>query len=103
MEDNVRPLVSADAVDLEERKIESALRPRTLAEFGGQRRVSEQLDTLLGESGEAEAGGTIWSAIQPVVEGRGPVREIDTIQYHELNEGPCCCPVRPASVRPRWR
>ena len=47
MEDNVRPLVSADAVDLEERKIESALRPRTLAEFGGQRRVSEQLELVL--------------------------------------------------------
>jgi Holliday junction DNA helicase RuvB len=47
MEENVRPLVSADAVDLEERKIESALRPRTLAEFGGQRRVSEQLELVL--------------------------------------------------------
>ncbi|GAA1671723.1 Holliday junction branch migration DNA helicase RuvB [Kribbella yunnanensis] len=47
MEDNIRPLVSADAVDLEERKIESALRPRTLAEFGGQRRVSEQLELVL--------------------------------------------------------
>src|SRR3954470_20461654 len=47
MEDNVRPLVSADAVDLEERKIESALRPHTLAEFGGQRRVSEQLELVL--------------------------------------------------------
>ncbi|MEV0798557.1 Holliday junction branch migration DNA helicase RuvB [Kribbella sp. NPDC050281] len=47
MEDKVRPLVSADAVDLEERKIESALRPRTLAEFGGQRRVSEQLELVL--------------------------------------------------------
>jgi Holliday junction DNA helicase RuvB len=47
MEDNVRPLVSADAADLEERKIESALRPRTMAEFGGQRRVSEQLELVL--------------------------------------------------------
>ncbi|TCN42085.1 Holliday junction DNA helicase subunit RuvB [Kribbella orskensis] len=47
MEDNVRPLVSADAMDIEERKIESALRPRTLAEFGGQRRVSEQLELVL--------------------------------------------------------
>ncbi|TDD45768.1 Holliday junction branch migration DNA helicase RuvB [Kribbella antibiotica] len=46
-DDNVRPLVSADLVDLEERKIESALRPRTLAEFGGQRRVSEQLELVL--------------------------------------------------------
>jgi Holliday junction DNA helicase RuvB len=47
MDDNVRPLVSADVADLEERKIESALRPRTLAEFGGQRRVSEQLELVL--------------------------------------------------------
>jgi Holliday junction DNA helicase RuvB len=47
MDDNVRPLVSADLADLEERKIESALRPRTLAEFGGQRRVSEQLELVL--------------------------------------------------------
>ncbi|MGZ0153146.1 Holliday junction branch migration DNA helicase RuvB [Kribbella sp. WER1] len=45
--DNVRPLVSADLADLEERKIESALRPRSLAEFGGQRRVSEQLELVL--------------------------------------------------------
>ena len=47
MDDNVRPLVSADSLDIEERKIESALRPRTLAEFGGQRRVSEQLELVL--------------------------------------------------------
>jgi len=47
MDDNVRPLVSADLADLEERKIESALRPRTLGEFGGQRRVSEQLELVL--------------------------------------------------------
>src|SRR3954447_20409693 len=46
-DDVVRPLVSADLADLEERKIESALRPRTLAEFGGQRRVSEQLELVL--------------------------------------------------------
>ncbi|MFC0623972.1 Holliday junction branch migration DNA helicase RuvB [Kribbella deserti] len=45
-EDNVRPLVSADA-DFEERTFESALRPKTLAEFGGQRRVSEQLELVL--------------------------------------------------------
>jgi Holliday junction DNA helicase RuvB len=45
-DDNVRPLVSADA-DAEERTIEAALRPRTLAEFGGQRRVSEQLELVL--------------------------------------------------------
>jgi holliday junction DNA helicase RuvB len=45
-DDNVRPLVSAEA-DVEERTFESALRPRTLAEFGGQRRVSEQLELVL--------------------------------------------------------
>src|SRR6266545_7589782 len=45
-DDNVRPLTSSDA-DPEERTIEAALRPRTLAEFGGQRRVSEQLELVL--------------------------------------------------------
>lgn len=45
-DDNVRPLVSGDA-DPEERTFEAALRPRTLAEFGGQRRVSEQLELVL--------------------------------------------------------
>ena len=45
-DDNVRPLTSGDA-DPEERTIEAALRPRTLAEFGGQRRVSEQLELVL--------------------------------------------------------
>ena len=45
-DDNVRHLVSADA-DAEERTFEAALRPRTLAEFGGQRRVSEQLELVL--------------------------------------------------------
>ena len=44
--DVVRHLVSADA-DAEERTFEAALRPRTLAEFGGQRRVSEQLELVL--------------------------------------------------------
>jgi Holliday junction DNA helicase RuvB len=44
--DNVRHLISADA-DAEERTFEAALRPRTLAEFGGQRRVSEQLELML--------------------------------------------------------
>ena len=46
-DDNVvRPFVSPDA-DAEERTFEAALRPRTLAEFGGQRRVSEQLELVL--------------------------------------------------------
>jgi holliday junction DNA helicase RuvB len=41
-----RPLVSGDA-DPEERTFEAALRPQSLAEFGGQRRVSEQLELVL--------------------------------------------------------
>jgi cellulose biosynthesis protein BcsQ len=34
------------------------------------------LDELLGESGESEAGITIWSAVKPVVEGTGDVKEV---------------------------
>lgn len=33
------------------------------------------LDDLLGESGD-DNGGTVWSAIKPVVLGKGPIREI---------------------------
>ncbi len=35
----------------------------------------DQLDTLLGGSDGAD-GGTIWSAIKPVVDGKGPIKEI---------------------------
>lgn len=37
----------------------------------------ETLDNLLGESGDAESGGTLWSAVQPVALGRGSVKEIE--------------------------
>lgn len=35
-----------------------------------------ELDRILGESDESEAGGTIWSAVKPVVEGTGDVAEV---------------------------
>lgn len=35
----------------------------------------DALDRLLGESGD-DGGSTIWSAIKPVVEGKGPIKEI---------------------------
>jgi len=48
----------------------------------------KQLDELLGESGE-ESGSTIWSAIKPVVDGKGPIKEI--IPF-ELRPGLFLCP-----------
>jgi cellulose biosynthesis protein BcsQ len=36
----------------------------------------KDLDLLLGESDDVN-GGTIWSPIKPVVEGKGPIKEID--------------------------
>ena len=44
--------------------------------------TESQLDDLLGESGDEE-GGTIWSAIKPVVDGRGPIRIIDAYTARE--------------------
>jgi cellulose biosynthesis protein BcsQ len=38
--------------------------------------AEKQLDELLGESDD-DLGGTLWSAIKPVVEGKGPIRDID--------------------------
>lgn len=35
------------------------------------------LDELLGESSDKDLGGTIWSSIQPVVLGRGGIKDID--------------------------
>jgi cellulose biosynthesis protein BcsQ len=35
-----------------------------------------QLDKLLSAS-DADGGGTIWSAIKPVVDGKGPIKEIE--------------------------
>lgn len=46
------------------------------------------LDDLLGESDDA-AGGTIWSAIKPVVEGKGPIRDIEAL---EMYNGLLLCP-----------
>lgn len=40
------------------------------------------LDGLLGESG-TEEGGTIWSAIKPVVDGKGGVKDIDLYEIVE--------------------
>jgi cellulose biosynthesis protein BcsQ len=41
-----------------------------------------QLDKLLGESDEAN-GGTIWSAIKPVIDGKGPIKEIKPFQIRD--------------------
>jgi cellulose biosynthesis protein BcsQ len=41
------------------------------------------LDTMLGESSESEDGHTIWSAVEPVALGRGPVKKINVHQIHE--------------------
>lgn len=38
------------------------------------------IDELLGESSESEAGNTIWSAIMPVVRGKGGIKVIPPIQ-----------------------
>jgi len=43
----------------------------------------DQLDTLLGESRDSDEGKTIWSAVQPVAEGRGPIKSIDAIKVRE--------------------
>lgn len=41
-----------------------------------------QLDSLLGES-DLVNGGTIWSAIKPVVDGKGSIRDIDAYEIRE--------------------
>jgi cellulose biosynthesis protein BcsQ len=48
----------------------------------------KELDEVLGESGE-ENGSTIWSAIKPVVEGKGPIKEIECFEF---DKGPILCP-----------
>jgi cellulose biosynthesis protein BcsQ len=35
-----------------------------------------KLDEILGESGESDSAGTIWSAVRPVVEGTGDVADV---------------------------
>ena len=50
----------------------------------------KDLDALLGESDDVN-GGTIWSAIKPVVEGKGPIKDIDAFEIHG-REGLLLCP-----------
>jgi cellulose biosynthesis protein BcsQ len=42
----------------------------------------EQLDDLLGGS-DGEDGNTIWSAIKPVVDGKGPIKKIDPFRLSQ--------------------
>ena len=46
------------------------------------------LDTLLGESDDVN-GGTLWSAIKPVVDGKGPIKEVNA---YEIRDGLYLCP-----------
>ncbi|MQA29101.1 MAG: AAA family ATPase [Luteitalea sp.] len=48
----------------------------------------KKLDELLGESDDVD-GGTIWSAIKPVVDGKGPIK---TVEIFEVREGVLLCP-----------
>lgn len=51
----------------------------------------EYLDQLLGGSDD-ENGGTIWSAIKPVVEGTGPIKAVDAVPYSEDSDDLLVCP-----------
>src|SRR5947209_2245113 len=46
------------------------------------------LDELLGESDDVD-GGTIWSAIKPVIDGKGPIKDIEV---YELRDKLYLCP-----------
>ena len=48
----------------------------------------KQLDELLGESDDAD-GETLWSAIKPVVDGKGPIKKVEAF---EVREGLFLCP-----------
>jgi cellulose biosynthesis protein BcsQ len=48
----------------------------------------KKLDALLGESDDVN-GGTLWSAIKPVVDGVGPIRAVDA---YLIREGLYLCP-----------
>ena len=48
----------------------------------------KQLDALLGESDDVN-GGTLWSAIKPVVDGKGPIKQVDA---YEIKDGLYLCP-----------
>jgi cellulose biosynthesis protein BcsQ len=41
------------------------------------------LDELMGESADEEGGGTLWSAVRPVVLGRGSVKKIDSFEIRD--------------------
>src|SRR5271168_2389565 len=42
----------------------------------------KELDELLGESDDAE-GGTIWTAIKPVIDGKGPIKDVELFEVRE--------------------
>ncbi|WP_315773037.1 MULTISPECIES: ParA family protein [unclassified Bradyrhizobium] len=42
----------------------------------------KELDELLGESDDAE-GGTIWSAIKPVIDGKGPIKDVNLVEVRD--------------------
>lgn len=48
----------------------------------------KHLDALLGESDDVN-GGTLWSAIKPVVDGKGPIKDVDA---YEIKDGLYLCP-----------
>ena len=50
----------------------------------------EYLDDLLGDSSNEETeDGTIWSAIKPVVDGKGPIRDVKLV---DIKGGKFLCP-----------
>ncbi|MDE3073158.1 MAG: AAA family ATPase [Pseudomonadota bacterium] len=51
--------------------------------------TEKQLDGLLGDSGGDEDGATIWSAIKPVIAGKGDVKEV---VLYEVRENVLICP-----------
>lgn len=44
--------------------------------------VEKDLDALLGESDDVN-GGTIWSAIKPVVDGKGPIADVELVEVRD--------------------
>ncbi len=43
------------------------------------------LETLLEESNSTSAGATLWSAVKPVVDGRGDILDINTFQSNDIH------------------
>ena len=53
------------------------------------------LDDLLGNSDDNTSGGTIWSAIKPVVDGKGSIRDINLVDLETTCSSvleTCCLP-----------